>query len=63
MPGDPEEYRQHALRCADLAHTARTIELKQTLMNLSRHWVKLAAELEHARALRDKHPPESRKSA
>jgi len=51
MPGDPRECRKNALRCADLAHDARTPELKQTLIELSRNWLKLAVELERAHAM------------
>ena len=58
MPGDPKECRQHATRCAELAHTARTPELKLTLIELSKTWLKLAIELERAHAmLNDDQPP------
>jgi len=51
MAGDPRECRRHAVRCADLAHSARTPELKRTLLELSRNWAKLAIELERTYAL------------
>jgi hypothetical protein len=57
MPGNPDECRQHALHCADLAHTARTPELKSTLIELSKNWHKLAIELEGARELLDMQDP------
>ena len=57
MAGDPKECRKNALRCAELAHSAKTIELKQTLIELSRNWIKLAMELERAHALLDEYPP------
>jgi hypothetical protein len=57
VPGDPRECRKHALRCADLAHTARTPELKQTLIELSRNWIKLAIDLERAYAIMDMEDP------
>lgn len=61
MPGDPKECRKNASRCADLAHAARTPELKQTLIELSRNWLKLAIELERARSLTDEPLPELKK--
>jgi hypothetical protein len=63
MPGDPKECRKHALRCADLAHTARTQELKQSMINLSRNWMKLSIELERSQALLDQEAADFRKSA
>ena len=56
MPGDPKECREHASRCAELATTAGTPELKAPLVELSRSWVKLAIELENAHALLDHNP-------
>jgi len=56
MPGDPRECRRHAVRCADLAHSARTPELKQTLIELSRNWLKLAIELERTAAILEMDP-------
>jgi hypothetical protein len=46
MPGDPKECRLHAMRCAELAATAKTQQLKATLLDLSKNWVRLAASLE-----------------
>jgi hypothetical protein len=63
MPGDPKECRKHALRCAELAHSARTQQLKQTMIELSRNWMKLAAELERSQALLDSEAVEPKKSA
>jgi hypothetical protein len=57
MPGNPKECRRYALRCADLAHTARTPELKNLLIELSRNWLKLAVELERTHALLDLEMP------
>ena len=51
MPGDPKECRERALRCAELAMTARTPQLKTTLLDLSKKWEKLAIQLETALAL------------
>jgi hypothetical protein len=57
MSGDPKECRNNALWCADLAHKARTVELKQTLIELSQNWLKLAIALERAQGLLDDAPP------
>jgi hypothetical protein len=51
MPGDPRECRQHAWRCAELAITARTPELKLLLIELSQNWLKMATDLEHMQVL------------
>jgi hypothetical protein len=48
MPGDPRECRMHAVRCAELAVTAETPQLKATFLGLSKHWEKLAIQLEDA---------------
>jgi|307.fasta_scaffold302597_2 hypothetical protein len=48
MPGDPKEYRKHALRCAQLAIAARTPQLKAMFLELSKNWEKLAIQLEDA---------------
>jgi hypothetical protein len=48
MPGDPKECRKHAARCAELAVAARTPQLKATFLGLSKHWEKLAIQLENA---------------
>ena len=47
MPGDVNQYRGNALRCAELAHTAGTPELKNLLLEGSKNWHMLALELEH----------------
>jgi hypothetical protein len=46
MPGDPKECRKHAARCAELAMTARSHELKAALLELSKNWESLAISLE-----------------
>jgi len=51
MSGDPRECRKYAWRCAELAHSARAPELKQTLIELSKTWLNLAIELERTHAL------------
>jgi hypothetical protein len=57
MPGNPKECREYALRCADLAHTARTPKLKELLIDLSKNWIKLAIELERSAALVEMESP------
>jgi hypothetical protein len=58
VPGDPGERRKHAVRCAELAMEARSPELAMMLTNLSKDWMKLAADLERAQALMKEHPPQ-----
>ena len=53
MPGDPKECRRRALQCANMAHTARTPQLKAELINLSQNWLKLAIDLEQGQQLLD----------
>jgi len=55
--GDPRECRKNALRCAELAHSASTPELKQTLIELSRNWLKLAIEIERTHIILDLDDP------
>jgi hypothetical protein len=62
MAGDPKECRQRAVQCADLAHTARTPELKTLLINLSQNWLKLAIELERTQLLLDEWSETPRKA-
>jgi hypothetical protein len=47
------------MRCAELAQTASNKDLAMTLVSLSQNWMKLARELEHARALLDECPSET----
>jgi hypothetical protein len=51
MPGDPKECREHAKRCAELVAYSETPESKRALLNLEKHWLGLAAELEAADAI------------
>ena len=46
MSGNPNEYRKNALRCSDLARTAKTPELTTLLIGLSKTWTKMAREFE-----------------
>ena len=51
MPGDPDECRTRALRCAELAASAKTPQLRKTLTDLSRSWAQLAVQFEVTEAL------------
>jgi hypothetical protein len=51
MPGDPEECREHAVRCAQLATQANTEMLKAHFVGLSRTWEILANEFERNQSL------------
>jgi len=55
MTGNPKECRKRASQCADLAHDAKTPDLKNLLIDLSRNWLKLAIELERTHALLDEY--------
>jgi Zn finger protein HypA/HybF involved in hydrogenase expression len=48
MPGDPKECRRHAARCAELAVTVGTPQLRTTFLELSKNWERLAIQLEDA---------------
>jgi hypothetical protein len=50
MPGDPKECRQHARRCAELASIATTPEAREQFLSLEKSWMRLAADLDHAKA-------------
>ena len=51
MPGDPKESRQHTERCAELARLASTPEARDQFLSLQMTWIRLASELDQARAL------------
>jgi hypothetical protein len=63
VPGDPKECRLHAMRCAELAATAKTRQLKATLLELSANWVKLAESLEKTKPLLDEEGVDFKKPA
>ena len=48
MPADPEGCRMLAARCAEIAATAATPQLKAWFSDLSIMWEKLAIELENS---------------
>jgi hypothetical protein len=63
MPGDPKECRLRAMRCAELAATAKTPQLRATLLDLSKNWIRLADSLEKTRALMDEDDVDFKESA
>jgi hypothetical protein len=63
MPGDPKECRMRAMRCAELAATAKTPQLRATLLDLSKSWVRLAVSLEKTHALMDEGDRDFKNSA
>jgi hypothetical protein len=57
MPGDPNECRAHAKKCAELASRTTHPQHKQLLTNLAQSWTKIALDLEQAHALMEVCPP------
>jgi hypothetical protein len=53
MLGDPNIHRAYALRCAELARSARTPEVRQHFLDLLMSWNRLVADLEGAGAFLD----------
>jgi hypothetical protein len=51
MPGDPNECRQHAKRCQELAEDAPSQLAKARFEQLAQTWLRLASDLEQAKAL------------
>jgi hypothetical protein len=51
MPGDPSECREHAKNCLRMASEAPSPLAKARFENLAETWMRLATDLEHARAL------------
>jgi hypothetical protein len=50
MPGNPQECREHALRCTELADRAADTQEQATYRQLALSWTSLATELENAKA-------------
>lgn len=64
MPGDPKECREHAKRCLEIAATAPSPLDKARFEDLAKTWIRLARDLELAKALVDQWgEPETKKSA
>jgi hypothetical protein len=53
MPADPREYRRNAARCAELAVSGRSEQLKAALLQLSKNWEHLAIDRENCVAMLD----------
>ena len=53
MPGHPKECREHAKRCGELARLATTQEARQQFLSLQMSWIRLAADLDNAKAFID----------
>ena len=51
MPGDPEECRDHAKRCLEIAATSPSPLTKAKFEDLAQTWMRLATDLEHAKRL------------
>ena len=51
MPGDPNECREHAKNCRDMAEAAVSPLAKARFEDLARTWTRLANDPEHAKAL------------
>jgi len=49
----PQECRDSAVRCAEIAQEAQDPALKQVLTETAKAWLKLAIELERSQTLRD----------
>ena len=48
MPGDPQEWREHATNCRQLAENATNETARRAFENLAATWERLASELESA---------------
>jgi hypothetical protein len=55
--------RSFQARCAELAATAKTPQLRATLLDLSKSWVRLAESVEKTYALMDEDDVDLKKSA
>jgi hypothetical protein len=51
MPGDPNECREHAKHCLELAESAPPLIAKIRFQGLAHSWLRLADDLDHAEAL------------
>ncbi len=51
MPGEPKECREHAKQCLELAEAARLPFHKARFEDLAKTWIRLANDLERAKAL------------
>jgi hypothetical protein len=51
MPGDPKECREHAKNCLRMAAEAPSQLARVRFEKLAETWMRLATDLEHAKAL------------
>ena len=51
MPGDPNECREHAKRCLEMASQTPSALAKARFEDLANTWMRLATDLVHAKAL------------
>jgi hypothetical protein len=61
MPGDPKECREHAKRCLQMAAESPSQLAKARFEELAKTWMRLATDLEQAKALVDHWNNESSK--
>jgi hypothetical protein len=54
MPGDPRECRLHAVKCLELARSAKSKTIKNNFVNLAATWQALVNQLEAQQALVEK---------
>jgi seryl-tRNA synthetase len=57
MPIDPQQCRDNASLCRELAERNETPVRAQIFLNLAKQWVQLAAQLERAQERRDESEP------
>jgi hypothetical protein len=50
MRADPQECREHAERCRQMARSATTAEARESYLETAHSWEQLAAEIEGAQA-------------
>jgi hypothetical protein len=62
MHSGPQECRENALRCTELAETTQSPAQAQLFSNLAKQWMKLAVELEHAGKSAEQPPPRSKEA-
>ena len=51
MPGDPKECREQAKHSLELAEAAPSLIAKMRFEGLAHSWIRLARDIEHAKAL------------
>ena len=51
MPGDPEECRERAKHCQEMADAASSTDAKELFENLAETWKRIANDNAHTKAL------------